>query len=53
MTGSGPALYAFFLDADEANYGLDAVPAGSRGLQVAVPVARGWEMSDGTLAGPN
>lgn len=53
MTGSGPALYGFFLDADEANDGLEAVPAGSRARQVAVPVARGWEMSGGTLAGPN
>ncbi len=53
MTGSGPALYGFFLDEGEAQDGLAAVPAGSRSAQVARPVAHGWEMSSGTLAGPN
>ena len=53
MTGSGPALFGFFLDAEEAAAALDAVPPGGRALQIAGPVARGWEMSSGTLAGPN
>lgn len=53
MTGSGPALYGFFLDVDEATAALDAAPSGSRAASVAEPVARGWEMSSGTLADPN
>ena len=53
MTGSGPALYGFFLDVDEATAALEAAPTGSRAANVAEPVARGWEMSSGTLAGPN
>ncbi|MEE8492361.1 MAG: hypothetical protein V3S60_12020 [Acidimicrobiia bacterium] len=53
MTGSGPSLYGFFLDVDEAGAALESLPAGSRAYRVAGPVARGWEMSSGTLAGPN
>lgn len=53
MTGSGPALFGFFLDRDEAEAALQALPAGCRAFRVVEPVARGWEMSDGTLAGPN
>ena len=42
MSGSGPALFAYFLDEDEAKDALHSVPAGARGAQAVVPVPQGW-----------
>ncbi len=43
MSGSGPSLFAFFLDRAEAEEAVRAAPAGARASRAAVPVARGWE----------
>ena len=43
LTGSGPSLYAFFLDIDEAEAALSDVPPGLRAAHAAVPVSRGWK----------
>jgi len=42
MAGSGPTLYAFFLDRDEAVGAATDVPVGSRAATVAVPIDHGW-----------
>ncbi|MDH3605667.1 MAG: hypothetical protein OER12_01580 [Acidimicrobiia bacterium] len=52
MSGSGPALYAFFVDEDEAASAIGDRPAGARATMAAVPVARGWREVPGTLADP-
>ncbi len=52
MTGSGPALFAYFLDEDEARAAVADRPAGARSAQAALPVVRGWREVTGTLAGP-
>lgn len=41
MSGSGPSLFAFFESAEEAQEGVDLVPAGSRFARVVAPVAYG------------
>lgn len=38
LTGSGPALFGFFLDLDEAEAALSAAPSGARASHAAVPV---------------
>lgn len=44
MTGSGPTLFAFFLDEEEAEAALDVVPPGSRAAEAATPVDHGWQL---------
>jgi 4-diphosphocytidyl-2-C-methyl-D-erythritol kinase len=45
MSGSGPSLYGFFLDADEATDALNAMPRGARSTQACDLVPRGWDMT--------
>jgi 4-diphosphocytidyl-2-C-methyl-D-erythritol kinase len=52
MTGSGPALFAYFIDEDEAASALDDRPEGARAARAVVPVSQGWRKLPGTLAGP-
>lgn len=46
MSGSGPTLFAFFVDDDEAEAAVAAVPPGVRAAHVAVPVVAGWALVD-------
>ncbi|MBT8215338.1 MAG: 4-(cytidine 5'-diphospho)-2-C-methyl-D-erythritol kinase [Acidimicrobiia bacterium] len=50
LTGSGPALFGYFLDEEEAA----AAVAGSTGraARAATPVSRGWSRVPGTLTDP-
>jgi len=52
MSGSGPALYGFFVDEDEAGDAISDRPAGARAMATAVPMPRGWRKVPGTLADP-
>jgi 4-diphosphocytidyl-2-C-methyl-D-erythritol kinase len=45
LSGSGPSLFAFFVDADEAASALESVPAGTRHTRAAEPVDHGWAVS--------
>jgi 4-diphosphocytidyl-2-C-methyl-D-erythritol kinase len=47
LTGSGPTLFAFFVDAAEAAAALEAAPVGARALHATEPIDRGWEFVDG------
>ncbi|NNF64916.1 MAG: 4-(cytidine 5'-diphospho)-2-C-methyl-D-erythritol kinase [Acidimicrobiia bacterium] len=47
LSGSGPTLYAFFVDLDEAASALSGVPSGARDVRAAAPVRHGWVWSDG------
>lgn len=47
LSGSGPSLYAFFVDIDEAASALAAVPPGARDVAAVPPVAHGWVWTDG------
>jgi len=49
MSGSGPALFAFFPAAAEAEEAAAAVP-GARAARACRPVPRGWQVPSGTLA---
>ncbi len=42
MSGSGPSLYAFFLDRAEAGEAVAGAPAGARAARPVEPVPRGW-----------
>lgn len=42
MTGSGPGLFGFFLDEDEAADAVRAIPYGARGAKAVLPVPQGW-----------
>jgi 4-diphosphocytidyl-2-C-methyl-D-erythritol kinase len=42
LSGSGAALFGYFVDHDEAAAALDAVPAGSRAAEAVEPTDRGW-----------
>jgi 4-diphosphocytidyl-2-C-methyl-D-erythritol kinase len=44
MTGSGPTLFGFFVDVEEAAAALGATPRGARATFAAEPLARGWEV---------
>ena len=46
LTGSGPALFAYFVDAEEAASALDEIPVGARAASAATPVDVGWEIED-------
>jgi len=50
LTGSGPTLFAFFIDEAEAAAAIDDSPVGARGKVAASPVPFGWAMRDD--AGP-
>ena len=47
LTGSGPTLFAFFVDEAEAAAALGAAPVGARDVHATGPVGRGWEFVDG------
>ncbi len=49
MTGSGPALFAYFVDLDEARAACAAVPGAARGAHACSPAARGVARDGGTL----
>jgi hypothetical protein len=55
MTGSGPTLFAFFGDDEEAGAALGEVPLGARATAVADPVPFGWaaRQDSGPLFGPS
>ncbi len=42
MSGSGPTLFAFFVDEDEAGAALDQIPSGARATRAVVPAPFGW-----------
>ena len=42
MTGSGPALFGYFLDEDEAADAVRAIPDGARAAKAVTPVPQGW-----------
>jgi 4-diphosphocytidyl-2-C-methyl-D-erythritol kinase len=44
LTGSGPTLFAYFVDAGEAEDAVRAVPVGARATRAASPVNRGWQI---------
>ncbi len=44
LAGSGPTLFAFFLDIDEAEAAIEATPTGSRAARAAKPVDFGWTL---------
>ena len=46
LTGSGPSLFAFFADLEEAGEAADAV-GGARAAFAAAPVDRGWDGNPG------
>lgn len=46
LSGSGPSLYGFFLDDDEARGAAAAVPAGSRFAEACNLVPFGWRITD-------
>ncbi|NND03107.1 MAG: hypothetical protein HKN91_09995 [Acidimicrobiia bacterium] len=48
VTGSGPTLFAFFLDRGEATAAIDAIPPGARAATAAEPVPFGWVARDGS-----
>lgn len=52
MTGSGPTLFGFFLDEDEAADAISQSPSTARGACAALPVSRGWRKVPGTLTDP-
>ncbi|MDH3730642.1 MAG: hypothetical protein OES13_05920 [Acidimicrobiia bacterium] len=43
LTGSGPSLFAFFVDIEEAESALRDVPPGLRATHAAVPSPQGWK----------
>ncbi len=46
LTGSGPTLFAFFIDQAEAEEALHVTPVGARATKAASPVPFGWAMRD-------
>ena len=42
LSGSGPTLFGFFLDGDEARAALEAAPPGARHVRAATPIGWGW-----------
>ena len=51
LTGSGPTLFAFFVDAAEATAALAAIPTGARAAVAAEPVPFGWGARDDSTIG--
>ncbi|NNC91556.1 MAG: hypothetical protein HKN80_03590 [Acidimicrobiia bacterium] len=52
MSGSGPALFGFFVDEEEAGAAVADAPPGVRASAAVLPVPQGWREVPGTLAGP-
>jgi 4-diphosphocytidyl-2-C-methyl-D-erythritol kinase len=52
MTGSGPTLFGFFLDEDEAVSAITGRSDEARAARAAVPVSQGWRRVPGTLTAP-
>mgnify|MGYP001825659276 CR=1 FL=1 len=52
MSGSGPALFGFFVDEEEASAAVADAPSGVRAAAAVIPVPQGWREVPGTLAGP-
>jgi 4-diphosphocytidyl-2-C-methyl-D-erythritol kinase len=52
MSGSGPALFGFFVDEEEAGAALADAPGEVRVAAAVRPVPRGWREVPGTMAGP-
>ena len=50
MTGSGPSLFAYFLDRDEAEAALRDLPPGARAAEAVAAVVRGVSLTGGTLS---
>ncbi len=50
LSGSGAALFAYFVDADEAASAGDEAPPGARAVEAVTPAPRGVETGGGTLA---
>jgi 4-diphosphocytidyl-2C-methyl-D-erythritol kinase len=48
LSGSGPALFAFFPTASEAESAV-AAASGARGARACRPVPQGWQVPSGTL----
>ncbi len=46
MSGSGPTLMGFFLDAEEAEAALGDVPVGTRSASAQMPISAGWHLVD-------
>ncbi len=46
MTGSGPTLFGFFVDLDEAAAAVAGIPPGARAANAVVPVAEGWSVTE-------
>lgn len=46
MSGSGPSLYAFFIDKEEATGALAAIPTGARAAQACDLAAQGWHLTE-------
>ena len=44
LTGSGPALFGYFVDKDEALSAVRDIPLGARSAAAARPVGSGWEI---------
>ncbi|MFQ5555105.1 MAG: 4-(cytidine 5'-diphospho)-2-C-methyl-D-erythritol kinase [Acidimicrobiia bacterium] len=47
LSGSGPALFSFFVDELEAEDALGVVPPGARAAETAVPAPFGWALEAG------
>ena len=48
LSGSGPSLFGFFIDADEAAEAAVAVPAGARFSEPCALLSVGWRMTEDT-----
>ena len=46
LSGSGPSLYGFFLDAEEAEDAVASIPPGARFAEAAELATVGWRMTD-------
>jgi 4-diphosphocytidyl-2-C-methyl-D-erythritol kinase len=45
MSGSGPSLYGFFIDREEATDALAAIPRGTRSAEACDLISRGWRLT--------
>lgn len=50
LSGSGPAIFAYFIDADEAGSALRDLPPGARAARAAPPFSQGWREVDSTIS---
>ncbi|MFQ5967394.1 MAG: 4-(cytidine 5'-diphospho)-2-C-methyl-D-erythritol kinase [Acidimicrobiia bacterium] len=46
MSGSGPSLFGYFADENEAGDAIEAIPPGARAAQAAAPVSQGARITD-------